>query len=33
MIPHLLCYQWLAVEDDSFAFDALNLGYPQLSLN
>ncbi|PQP35345.1 hypothetical protein C6A37_02945 [Desulfobacteraceae bacterium SEEP-SAG9] len=32
MIPHLLCYQGLAVDDDGFALDALNLGHPRLSL-
>jgi len=33
MIPHLLCYQGLAVDDYSFALDALDLGHPQLSFN
>ena len=33
MIPHLLCYQGLAVKDYSCGPDALDLGHPQLSLN
>jgi len=32
MIPHLLCYQGLAVDDYGFALDASNLGHPRLSL-
>ena len=32
MIPHLLCYQGLAVDHYSFALDALNLGHPRRSL-
>jgi hypothetical protein len=32
MIPHLLCYQGLAVADYDFALDASNPGHPQLSL-
>jgi hypothetical protein len=33
IIPHLLCYQWLAVDDYGFALDAANMGHPRLSLN
>jgi len=33
MMPHLLCYQGLAVDDYDFALDAADLGHPQLSLN
>jgi hypothetical protein len=33
MIPHLLRYQELAVNDYGFALDALDLGHPRLSLN
>ena len=33
MIPHLLRYQWLAVDDYGFVLDALDLGHPKLSLN
>jgi len=33
MIPHLLCYQGLAVEDYGFALDAADKGHPWLSLN
>ncbi len=33
MIPHLLRYQGLAVDDYGFALDALDLGHPKLSLN
>jgi hypothetical protein len=33
MIPHLLRYQGLAVDDYSFALAALDLGHPKLSLN
>ena len=29
MTPHLLCYQWLAVEDYGFALDAVNMGHPR----
>ena len=32
MIPHLLRYQGLAVDDYGFALDASNLGHPRLSL-
>ena len=32
MIPHLLRYQGLAVDDYGFAIDASNLGHPRLSL-
>ena len=32
MIPHLLCYQGLEVNDYDFALDASNLGHPRLSL-
>jgi len=32
MIPHLFCYQGLAVDDYSFALDALDLGHPRLSI-
>jgi len=32
MIPHLPCYQGLAVDDYDFALDASNLGHPRLSL-
>jgi hypothetical protein len=32
MIPHLLHYQGLAVNDYGFALDASNMGHPQLSL-
>ena len=32
MIPHLFCYQGLAVNDYDFALDASNLGHPQLSI-
>jgi len=31
-IPHLLCYQGLAVDDYGVALDASNLGHPRLSL-
>jgi hypothetical protein len=30
MIPHLLCYQGLAVDDYSSGLDALDLRYPRL---
>jgi len=33
MTHHLLRYQRLAVDDYGFAFDALDLGYPRLSLD
>jgi hypothetical protein len=33
MTTHLLRYQELAVDDYGFVLDALDLGYPQLSLN
>jgi hypothetical protein len=33
MIPHLLRYQGLEVDDYDFALDALNMGHPRLSLN
>jgi len=33
MIPHLLRYQGLAVDDYGFALDASNLRHPRLSLN
>jgi hypothetical protein len=33
MIPHLLCYQGLAVDDYGFALDAADMGHPLLSLN
>ena len=33
IIPHLLCYQGFAVGNYSVTLDALDLGYPQLSLN
>jgi hypothetical protein len=33
MIPHLLRYQELAVDDYGFALDASDLGQPKLSLN
>jgi len=33
MIPHLLRYQGLAVDDYGFILDALDLGHPKLSLN
>ena len=32
MIPHLLRYQGLAVDDYGVAIDALNLGHPRLSI-
>jgi len=32
MIPHLLRYQVLAVDDYSCGLDALDLGYPRLSI-
>jgi hypothetical protein len=32
MIPHLLCYQGLAVDDYGFALDISNLRNPRLSL-
>ena len=32
MIPHLHCYQGLAVDDYDFVLDASNLGHPRLSL-
>lgn len=32
MIPHLLRYQGLAVDDYSFALSASDLGHPKLSL-
>ena len=32
IIPHLLRYQGLAVNDYDFALDASNLGHPRLSL-
>jgi hypothetical protein len=32
MIPHLLRYQKLAVNDYGFALDASNMGHPRLSL-
>jgi hypothetical protein len=32
MIPHLLRYQGLAVDDYGVALDALNLGHPRISL-
>jgi len=31
-MPHLLCYQGLAVGDYGVALDASNLGHPLLSL-
>jgi hypothetical protein len=33
MIPHLLRYQGLAVDDYGFALSALDLGHLRLSLN
>jgi len=33
MIPCLLRYQGLAVDDNGFVLDALDLGHPKLSLN
>jgi hypothetical protein len=33
MIPHLLRYKGLAVDDYGFALYASNLGHPRLSLN
>jgi len=33
MIPHLLRYQGLAVNDYGVALDASNLGHPRLSIN
>jgi len=33
MIPHLLCYQGLAVDDYGFALDAADMGHPRLSLD
>lgn len=33
MIPHLLCYQGLAVDDYGFVLDAADMGHPRLSLN
>jgi hypothetical protein len=33
MIPHLFCYQGLAVGDYGFALDAADMGHPRLSLN
>jgi hypothetical protein len=33
MIPHLLRYHGLAVEDYSFALSASDLGHPKLSLS
>ena len=30
MIPYLLCYQGLAVNDYDFVLDASNLGHPRL---
>ena len=33
MIPYLLCYQGLAVDDYGFALDASDTGHPRLSLN
>jgi len=33
MIPYLLRYQGLAVDDYGFVLDALHVGYPRLSLN
>ena len=33
MIPHLLRYQGLAVDDYGFELYASNLGHPRLSLN
>ena len=33
IIPHLFCYQGLAVDDYGFALDAADMGYPRLSLN
>ncbi|MBW2247758.1 MAG: hypothetical protein JRF62_11345 [Deltaproteobacteria bacterium] len=32
MMPHLLRYKGLAVDDYGFALDALNMGHPRLSL-
>ena len=32
MIPYLLRYQGLAVDDYDFALDASNMGHPRLSL-
>jgi len=32
IMPHLLRYQGLAVNDYDFALDASNLGHPRLSL-
>jgi|GEM_PF-1293093 len=32
-MPHLLCYQGLAVDDYDFTLDASELGHPQLSIN
>jgi len=32
MIPHLLCYQGLAVDDYGFALDAADMEYPRPSL-
>jgi len=33
IIPHLLCYQGLAVDDYGFTLDALKLEHSRLSLN
>ena len=33
MTAHLLRYQRFAVDDHGFTLDALNLGYPQLSIH
>jgi hypothetical protein len=33
MIPYLLCYQGLAVDDYGFALDAADMGHPRLSLD
>jgi hypothetical protein len=33
MIPHLLRYQGLAVDDYGVALDALNLRHPRISIN
>ena len=33
IIPYILCYQGLAVDDYGFALDAADMGHPRPSLN
>ncbi len=33
IIPHVLCYQWITVDDYGFTLDASDMGHPRFSLN